>query len=227
MSDVDRSEINKRLKKSFLEGYSVVAWDMNGPHAETSNFVINDYHDSSSQIVLKPQDVRSMNKIKRMLTGFGKINFYIENESLIFESELIALENDYLIIKKPLKAQLSDKREYERVKIEDRMSLLFKVLDKRVVAKVLDLTPGGMGVIVAGHDMPKIHDQDKVFRAILATDDTKVKLSFKIVTMEKVRPYQYENIAFVGKRLGLKIVDIDQATKEIITSLIKDDKITK
>ncbi|MBL7665482.1 MAG: PilZ domain-containing protein [Bacteriovoracaceae bacterium] len=93
---------------------------------------------------------------KKILSGSEHLNFFVEDEVILFQGEIVRVEMDNTItVRLPAFLCMYDRRKFFRMKIHEKDSsmLLFEIAKgearKKFVKKIFDISEGGFSIIVS------------------------------------------------------------------------------
>ncbi len=209
------------IGSAMRSGIEVMAWDLINDHLINFKMKIKKIIRGSEEILLVPADkAMDWDSVKELVRGSGLMNFFISEPGLLFRSELLALEGDFLVIRFPKIWNLEDRRIVDRISELNSIVLEIRKKDNIRAFKVFDISEGGLSVVLSGADSYHLKEGDRIKGAILKLMGTAVSLDIEVINGQKVTPYQFENIPYTGRRFGIQF----SKRSEVVSKLISDFK---
>lgn len=201
-----------------------MAWDLDEGRLISFDLIIKEISRAADELILIPQkysaDWRHLNDFIR---GSGMMNFFIPQQNLLFRSELVALEGDYLVIKKPKKYSIEERRSSERYIALNSVKLEIVKNDRIKAYKVFDLSETGLSIIVSTSDSSHFKIGEVLDKACLKLKDKKTRVALELCNERTILPYQFETIPYRGKRYGFKFVGKLNMIGEFLQEISNED----
>ncbi len=171
-----------------------------------------------------------LSQLNMMITGLGKIHFYIAEQSLLFTSEIKKLnETGKLVVAFPSskqETQFFDRRSSQRFEIlAHAIFVTFQYNNKEFRKPCFDISRGGLSFIFSQNERVPFQDGEFLNDLNLCIGKNKLILSGKIVRILKLKPFMLEKIPYGGSRISLQFCNIhpdQEATLEKFTSALED-----
>ncbi len=161
--------------------------------------------------------------VEEIVSGSGKVNIYIEEDALLFCSELKSYDDTEgtLIVGMPERYKFFDRRDKDRVDGPEDVFLEMEINQKMISKRCLDISSGGCSIVLSqGEDTNYKINDGMEFGVKLTFGDSSIKLLATVIKKLKLTPYKYENCPYGGARISLKFKDIDEITQQKIKRYI-------
>ena len=209
------------LKKADTKLY---VWNCHNDSITKAEVVLENYNKIKKYIICKPTE-GSAYYLADMVTGMGKLNFYIPDKSIYFISELKMLK-DELVISWPEKLYLNDRREIERTNdFTSQVEIEFEYDKKRFKRNCFDIGPGGLSFILSTTETYNFKKEDVIPFINLRIDRDKIEISGKIQSIDKIDPKVNKKYAYKATRISLRFIEPDQVSIKKIKQLIENHQI--
>ena len=219
-----RTDIKKcidLLRKVWRDKKTVLAWDIEKDHLKSFELTIKEISDRNQKIVLVPSDESAdWDGIQKIVRGSGILNFYLPSESVVFRSELLNLEHDYLVVRYPNRWMFEERRRHERYESIGNVQLYFSVGKKRVKPfSVFDLSKTGLSIILPRGEGHNFSQGESIEKAVLVLDGEKIPLALEVKNILGLKPYELEKLPYAGKKVGLRFTSDVQEVADFIDGL--------
>ncbi|OFZ27367.1 MAG: hypothetical protein A2381_12420 [Bdellovibrionales bacterium RIFOXYB1_FULL_37_110] len=206
------------LKKADTKLY---VWNCHNDSITKAEVVLENYNKIKKYITCKPTE-GSAYYLADMVTGMGKLNFYIPDKSIYFISELKMLKEE-LVISWPEKLYLNDRREIPRTEEFSSVVEVEFEFDKRKYKKnCFDLGIGGFSIILSAMEKYGFKKGDVIPFINLYIGREKNEISGKIQSIDVVDPQINQKYSYKVTRVSLRFIEPDQILVKRIKSLIKN-----
>ncbi|MCK5882242.1 MAG: hypothetical protein KAG61_01030 [Bacteriovoracaceae bacterium] len=212
--------MEKLLSEIAGKGYEVIAWNFIAGHFVKADVLLDAVVTSRKKELHFKFSNSSHQMLKEIVSGSGKINFFIPFNGLLFTSELKKLDDKKLITDYPTESELHDRRLKDRVEaLEVKISI--KIRDRLVTKSCFDLSSGGFSVVfMASENFSNVSEGEEVEANIRYRGET-ILLLARNVGRKKVAPYQYESIPYAGNRASFEFININAKERLLLNDIIE------
>ena len=214
-------DILLKIKKSETKLY---VWSCRDDSVTKAEVVLESYNKAKKYLTCKPVE-GSAYYLADMITGMGKLNFYIPDKSIYFISELKTLK-DELVISWPEKLYLNDRREIPRTdEFTSVVEVEFDIDKKRYKKSCFDLGIGGFSIVLPVAEKHDFKKGDVIPFINLHIGKEKHEISGKIQSIDIVDPKINEKYNYKVTRVSLRFIEPDQNLVKKIRNIIDKHRV--
>lgn len=214
------TNIYEAIKEAHQNKSLVYAWQLEGEVLLKAELLIESYKLDRNQIIL--QTTEGMEQLlMQLITGSGKLNFYIAESSLLYTSDIKKLEQGgKLTIAFPQTHHFHDRRELTRYEILGLpISAKLKIREKEIKKPCFDISKGGISLLFSQGEKVPYKEGELIQGLSLEFGNHSVPFEAKAVRILKLKPFMLESIPYGGSRLSLKFEKMEQKDKELLEKL--------
>ncbi len=214
------------IKDAHLKKNPIFAWQLEGEVLLKAELIIESYKTDRNEIIFQTTEGMEENLIQ-MITGLGKLNFYLNESSLLFTSDIKKLEpGGKLTVSFPQVHTFHDRREGERFEILGLpFSVKLKINDREIRKSCYDISKGGLSILFSQGERVPYQAGDLIKDLILVFGKNEVSFEARVVRVLKLKPYMLESIPYGGSRLSLKfekMAKMDSGLLEKLTEQLEE-----
>ena len=214
-------DILLKIKKSETKLY---VWNCQDDSITKAEVVLESYNKAKKYLTCKPIE-GSAYYLAEMITGIGKLNFYIPDKSIYFISELKTLK-DELVISWPEKLYLNDRRETPRTEeFSSVVKVEFEVDKQRYKKSCFDLGIGGFSFVLPATEKFSFKKGDVIPFINLYIGKEKNEISGKIQSIDIVDPKINQKYNYKVTRVSLRFIEPHQNLVKKIRNIIEKHQI--
>lgn len=208
-----------KAKKGFT------AWKMIGGAKIVSHLVLKIIRFNKNQIVFHiPSEEKST--LDNIVGKEKMLNFLITNESILFQSKIISLTTDEMIVEIPKMVAIQDRRSSLRCKIVDenvKLSFTKQITKDRFQKfekKLFDLSKGGISFIMTASESEYFEKGDELLNVDLQVIDKLLPVSIVLVNLIDQDPDAENGLAYKGFKACFSFKEISEKQTEIIDNYV-------
>lgn len=208
----------------------IIAWRLIGDKKvliEVSFRVIRKLRKEIVLVAVNPQD---KTELMNMVTATGKINLYLPNDLVLFQSQVKGKELDGSVrIEIPSYIAQIDRREDARFHLIDTINVPLKFTKNinRHLAKTqffekscFDLSAGGLSFITSKSESKFFQVGDEIKDILFKLGTKDIKLDAKITSISNLEPNEQNKLHYSGSKICLEYTHIDKKIKDTIEKFI-------
>lgn len=218
------------INNTKLNDRTLVAWRLIGGKKVTVNVKIRVLRKFRSEIVLKTEDVRSQAMLQDLTAGTDKLNFYLQQEMVLFQTMIKSrsAEGEITVTIPNMIAQI-DRRKHLRLFVEDYMPIQVNFIKKSNLngnvtqqfdKKCYDLSAGGFSFVISKTEAKFFKIGDPVLNVSLNMDGQFIYFNAKIVNLLNVEPNELNKLNYKGLKVCLKFLDLAQKYHDVINDYV-------
>jgi len=220
MQNEKSKNIYEEIKTAFKENLSIFSWQIESEVLSKAELKIESYKLDHNEIILQTTVGMEENLIQ-MITGMGKLNFYIHESSLLFTSDIKKLEpGGKLTMAFPQTYHFNNRRDGERFEI---LGLPFfvklKINGNEIRKSCYDISKGGISILFSQRERVPYKEGDLITNMGLVFGKNEVKFEARVMKVLKLKPYMLENIPYGGTRLSLKFEKMEKLDSVVLEKL--------
>lgn len=214
------TSIYDAIKEAHLKKSSIYAWQLDGEVLLKAELLIESYKIDRNEIILQTNPGMEHHLIQ-MITGLGKLNFYVASASLLFTSDVKKLEEGgKLTIAFPFTHTFHDRRELSRFEILGLpLSLKYNLKEREIKKPCFDLSRGGLSILYSQGERVPFKEGELIKGLHLEFGSHSLPFEATAVRILKLKPFMLEKIPYGGAKLSLKFETMDPKDKEILEKL--------
>lgn len=221
-----RTKVDKKTFQSIREAVSkkkdVLVWYLFNNHSIKASSKIDSIDEAKEEIIISPQ-AGSPGKMKKVISGFGTVNVFIPNLSLIFSSPFKSInEHGRITLGMPETSLFYDRRTDDRVVLGNVLWAEFTAHGKKIRKKIFDLSIGGMAIVFAKSERFKLPLGTIIEDASLFLEgsNTKINMRCKITNSLKLSPYLLDSCPYGGARISFQFLDMTKKQHEFVSNIL-------
>lgn len=214
------------IKNAHQKKYPLAAWQLEGDVLLKAELTILSYKVDRNEIILQTSEGME-NHLIQMITGLGKLNFYLNEFSLLFTSDIKKLEpGGKLTISFPQHYFFHDRREGERFEILGLpFAVKLKIGNRQLKKSCFDISKGGLSILFSQSERVPYQTGDLIKDLTLVFGGHEVNFEARVVRILKLKPYMLESIPYGGSRLSLKfekMAEMDTGKLQKLTAHLEE-----
>lgn len=215
--------MEKILTEIIRKKHQVVAWNQVADQLMKADVVMESFVMSRRNEVHFSIPGESLEQVKEMLSGSGKINFFIPFKGLIFTSEIKSFAGNRLVTQLPEDSEFQDRRTDLRIDTVD-IRIEFEINNNRFSKNCFNLSSGGFSVMfMNSENIGKLNDLTEIEIKLKYKEEV-IKLKSRVASVVNVKAYEHEAIPFAGKRVSFEFKDVNPEMKMHLNSIIVANK---
>jgi hypothetical protein len=208
------------IKEAMEKKQTVLCWYVLNDHTVKAELTVLNFHPNKDEIVFKPMP-GSLPYLKQMISGSGKMNFFLPCQSCTFSSELKSLdENGKLVTSLPEVFRFNDRRSGHRVDLEMTIWADFEINGKKYHKKCFDLGAGGLSIVFSNLEHFRGRINQSLDSIELTVGKNKIETKCQIVNILKLTPYKLDNCPYGGSRVSFKFLKLKEKDKETLEGIV-------
>lgn len=239
MNDANKKHLKKNystwaiqsiLSNAKSESKTIVAWRIASGKKITANVFIRVIRRSRSELLLKATDFNSSQMLSTLVSGSDKLNFYMPEEMVLFQSDIKSFETSGdLTIKLPKMIAQIDRRKDMRLFLNDHchaqtkfMKLNgssngnFQLFDK----SCFDISAGGLSFIVSKPESKFFSQGDLIKPLKIMVENKEVVALARVVNIFDVEPDAHNGLHYKGKKICVNFEQIDPMAKKLLADFV-------
>ncbi len=211
--------MEKLLNEIAGKKYDVIAWNSIAGHFVKADVELDATVTSRKKELHFSFTKSSLQMLKEIVSGSGKINFFIPYKGMLFTSDIIKLTDDKLITNFPVDADFEDRRERDRFEaLEVKISI--NIRNRIVTKSCFDLSTGGFSVVfMASENLSNVSPGEEVELGIKYKDQN-FSMKARNVGRKKVAPYELESIPYAGNRASFEFIEMTPEGRIFLNNII-------
>ncbi len=222
----DSEQIKQIIRNAQEKKQEVLAWKMGAKDKYLASAAIIAIRPQIEEIVLKPQ---KNSDIESILSGSDSVNIMIIDDTILFQGELVRVQNNFeFVLKYPKEIQMKERRSGLRAKVNEskRASIEFKIKDgksgqyKLFKKNVFDISISGISFHI-NKDEKKYFQVETILEFLLLTvkgESTNFKA--KVANIIKVTANERPEVVYESFRIGAEYIGLDEEFKTKIAKLV-------
>lgn len=209
-------DILESLLKIQKNNQIILAWYAFNGHLLQAELRLKTIRKDRNDLVLVPQ-WDSLDYLQQLISGQGRINFYVPDESLVFISELKLLdEQGILTVGMPEKYFLHDRRRDQRIDLLPSLSISFEGIS--LAKRCLDISSGGFSLVISQQERRLFKLSE--YQVTLTNGELSLQLEANLSNELKLRPYMLDKCPYGGFRLAFSFLNMNDLTRKRLDDLI-------
>jgi c-di-GMP-binding flagellar brake protein YcgR len=215
-------EILNSIKEAVSKKYDVVIWYLFHNHIIQTKAKIKKVDQGKSKILIQPE-AGSAGVIDKVISGFGTVNIYIPELSVIFSSPFVEMdEKKVLNLGLPSTYLYYDRRSEERIFVNSDNTIDFTYGKKSICKKIHDISSGGMSIIFSKSERTIIPVGTRINKVRLKTEEKTYELDCIVTNFLKLSPYMLDACPYGGAKVSFKFLNLSEEIYEVITKIITE-----
>lgn len=211
------------LREAIQKKTKVIAWSLPN-NLFISNLVNLTFFDfEKKEIILTPLKGEK-NELAKMINGFGRINIYLPEESVVFVSKIKSLTKDGKItLGLPLFSKFFERRAEERIDLDSTVRAEFMVEGISYRKELLDISSGGFSLVFLKNEKVK-WSKEKIIKNInlkFKGSSNQITVDGRIAKILKISPFSLDKCPYGGFRISLQFIDLEDKEREILEKYLK------
>ena len=211
------------LREAIQKKTKVIAWSLPN-NLFISNLVNLTFFDfEKKEIILTPLKGEK-NELAKMINGFGRINIYLPEESVVFVSKIKSLTKDGKItLGLPLFSKFFERRAEERIDLDSTVRAEFMVEGISYRKELLDISSGGFSLVFLKNEKVK-WSKEKIVKNInlkFKGSSNQITVDGRIAKILKISPFSLDKCPYGGFRISLQFIDLEDKEREILEKYLK------
>lgn len=218
---VSKKNINSSLTTSFVNKYSIYAWEF------TKNEILIKVPLSFKSISVKSNKMtfvisdESFYELEDIISGSGKLKFYIPTLALAFESTIINLHNlDEFAVKLPSYHKFYNRRSSKRFDLISKVK--FRFTKDNISTEVLcdDISMTGCSILFKQVDSLVFKDDGSIQDSCLLFETQELKIKLKLENIQSLTSYQNEKMPYANRRVAFSYYKLDDTVKLALKNIL-------
>jgi hypothetical protein len=237
MKQLEQSKLKKNfsawaifsiLNNTKLDEKEVIGWRLVGGKKVTTQLRIRVIRKFRGEIAIVPVDEEMSKEFDTVLSGMDKLNLYLPEDMVLFQSEIKSILNNEVVVGIPKMIAQVDRRKYLRLQVSAELNVMvaFKKKSKSLSANIqnfkkscFDISAGGLSFITSRMELKFFNIGDDL-KMLLLFDDQKITISGEIVTIIEVSPEENSNLHYKGWKICVKYKTISSAQRKLIDEFV-------
>lgn len=214
------------LEATKNESKNVICWRLVAGKKILADVKIRVFRKKRQELVIKATSTQSENVLRSFAIGNDKLNFYIPDSLILFQSEILRQENEHEItVKVPEIMAQAERRKFFRYYPEEHQDLSIQFSKENHVQnkttahfnkKLLDISAGGTAFLILSHEK-KFFQENEVLKNIeLKLEGKKYKVNLQILRIFNVKPTYENGLVHPGQKITAKFIKTEKSTIEKI-----------
>jgi hypothetical protein len=225
MSRKERSsKIYEKFLKLHREVESVYSWKSGKNDLLKIELRLKSVSKSKKEAVFIPFPT-SLHILQDLVSGIGKLNFYIPSLSEYFSVDIVNFkENMEITIKLPEKMYFYERRKNERFHLVSPLIIRTKSFagnEGPIVKNSYDISLDGTSIVLPTSEKTGWRVNQVIEEFSIIYNGTKVDTAVKICNIKKIGPYLLEGHPYGGVKYSFQFTKKDQNFKSLINTIIK------
>ncbi|MFZ8932413.1 MAG: PilZ domain-containing protein [Bacteriovoracaceae bacterium] len=219
---MSKIEVINSLKEAVSKKYDIVIWYLFHNHIIQAKAKIKKFNQSNSEIHIQPQgDYFGM--IDKTISGFGTVNIYIPELSLVFSAPFKSMnDKKNLILGEPNSFLYHDRRSEDRTYVESHYTINFKLGKKEIQKKLHDISAGGMSIIFSKSERTVIPAGTTIKKIKLKAMGKTYELDCLVTNYLKLSPYMIDACPYGGAKVSFKFLNLNEKNSKVISKIITE-----
>jgi c-di-GMP-binding flagellar brake protein YcgR len=213
------------IREAIQSKTKVIAWSLPN-NLFISNFVNLTFFDSEKEEISLTPIKGGNNDLAKMISGFGRINIYLPEESVAFVSKIKSLTKDGKItLGLPLFSQFFERRAQERTDLDSTIRAEFMVEEVSYRKELLDISPGGFSLVFLKNEKIKYSEEIIIENINLKFkgSSSQITVDGKIVKILKISPFSLDKCPYGGFRVSFQFIDLGDKERGILEKYLNDN----
>ncbi len=239
MNDANRKNLKKNyspwaiesiLSNAKAESKSIVAWRIASGKKLTTNVFIRVIRKSRSELVLKATDFSSSKMLSTLVSGSDKLNFYMPDEMVLFQSDIKSFDSSGdLIIKIPSMIAQIDRRKDMRLFLDDHCHAQANFMKsngrslethQRFDKSCFDISAGGLSFVVSKTEAKFFSRGDFIKPMKILVEKKEIMVFARVVNIFDVEPDAHNGLHYRGKKICVNFERIDPMARKLIADFV-------
>lgn len=216
----DSSDILSIIEGLKSKESQVLAWSFFGNKKVTSELYVHLIRKARGEFILKASSPLEFEKLQDLITQKKKINFYLNDEMALFQSEIkFDPDSKLLIAKFPTMIAQINRRKFERYSIQENKKVdlsfskeIIEFTQKRIQSfkkKAFDLSCGGFSFVVSKSEKKYFNKKDKFFIE-MNLGEKFIYSSCVICSVLEIEPTKKNGLNYKGLKIGVQFVNMEE-----------------
>lgn len=234
---------NETLKKNFnswaiesiinntkKSNKSVLGWKIVGGKKVTVEVVFHIIRKFRNEIVIKAIGEQGKQKLGNLVAGSKKINFYLPDDMVLFQTDVKHVEqNGDIRIKIPTMMAQLDRRKHLRLFVEESMNIKVnfskennghRVLTQQFEKSCFDISAGGFSFIISKSEARFFNLNDSINNIEVQIGDIKLKANCEITNILDVEPNVGNKLNYKGWKVCFRYTKINPKSIKAIDEFV-------
>ncbi len=239
MNDTNGNSLKKNLddwaifsiiNNTKVNQHKVIGWKIVAGKKVTAEALIYIIRKFKGEIVIRAKSEKDKLELGNLATGADKINFYLPNDTVLFQTEIKQLEtNGDLRVKIPKMIAQVERRKYMRLLVDERSDVQVTFLkdssDGRNLShnfskNCFDISAGGISFYVSRSELKYFKLGDDVPNIELTFGSNSLSVSGKVVNIMEVEPNSRNDLHYKVWKICLKLTNISSQDREEIDQFV-------
>lgn len=236
MNDANKKNLKKNystwaiqsiLSNAKEENKTIIAWRIASGKKITANVFIRVIRKSRCELLLKATDPQSSKMLSTLVSGSEKLNFYMPDEMVLFQSDIKVYEaSGDLVIKLPKMIAQIDRRKDMRLFLNDHCHAQTKFMKLNGHSNQLfdkscfDISAGGLSFIVSKPESKFFSQGDLIKPMRIMVENKEVMALARVVNIFDVEPDAHNGLHYRGKKICVNFEQIDPMAKKLLADFV-------
>ncbi len=219
--NVSKDRIHDLIREAYSCGYNVYAWSVLEAGVTKTELRLTSYSIQNNELVLHAEG-DSLLKIKGMITGLCRIDFYIAEEAFFFTSLVRGLDpQGNLYVSFPESCCLYERRKFERLDLDVPLNIGIKTKNRFWKRKCYDISKGGFSLAFAkGDGISPERIINETCNVTLESAIGEMEFIAKIVNVLKLRPHVNEKYPYASVRASFRFIELSPKQTKFLEDLV-------
>jgi c-di-GMP-binding flagellar brake protein YcgR len=218
------------INNAKLNKKTVVGWKMIAGQKVRVEVIFHIIRKFRNEIVVNAFYPKNKLELKKLASGSEKLNFYLPDEMVLFQTEVKQIkESGDIIIGFPTMIAQVERRKDFRLFLENNLNIEVsftknnhgqKVATQPFKKNCFDISSGGLTFIVSKTEKTFFRLGDEIENVTILIEERLIEVKAEILKIDKIEPNERNTLIYGGWLVGAKLSKISKADKEYIDDYV-------
>lgn len=217
------------INNAKIQDKEVIGWRLIGGKKVTAQVKIRVIRKSRDEIVIIPVSDVDMSDFNTVLSGMDKLNIYLPNDMVLFQSIIKYKQQDEVVISIPKMIAQIDRRNYLRLVARPELNIRLSFYKKGHTLRenvqsfdkpCFDISAGGLSFVISRLESKFFKVGDYISKMNLMIGDIKIPLNGEVVNIFEVNPEHGNNLHYKGWKICMKYKGINDKLQQLIDNYV-------
>lgn len=216
------------INNTKLQDKEVIGWRLVGGKKVTIKLKIRVIRKFRNEMAVVAYNEQMTSELDAVLSGMDKLNFYLPEDMVLFQSEVKAIYKNEIVVSLPKMIAQIDRRKFLRLIVPADLNVTINFAKKNNASNGMaqkfkkscfDLSAGGLSFIVSRMECKyfNVHDLMKIK---LEFDELSLIAAGQIVSILEVSPEDNVDLHYKGWKICMKFINLKESEQKNINNFV-------
>lgn len=218
------------INNTKINEKTVLGWKIVAGRKVTVEVIFHIIRKFRNEVVVRAVGPQGKSKLANLATGANKLNFYLPDDMVLFQTEVKHIEPAGDIrIKIPEMIAQVDRRKDLRLFVENGINIELQFFKQNHGQKIatqqfkkgcFDISAGGLSFVISKTEKKFFKDGDIIKSIKLNLDNKDIELDSQIINILEVEPNAQNDLHYRGWKVCVKYLNLKKEIKKVIEEFV-------